>query len=704
MNSKRTYTSILAVYIAVTVAVCTIYSWNLEAEHEEELLRHCEVIARDVWDYDPQGPVEYLSLAARLNHYELVTVLDDSDSRLLEIDGGQPGGLGQFLAQLGLIRLTKLESEITYRGEVIGTLSLVHRSHAIYSYAYIFVVTSLLCAVTMTWAKTHITNRMLMEARENLELRVKQRTIELENEVTDRRQVEQALRLSENQYAETISSIDDIIWRYEVDKNGKQTGGYIAPVADRFLGLKEGEVDHSFERYFNHVVPEDLPVVEEAMASALAAVGERKSVEYRLQKADGSLLSVLSRGVARSQANGNVILFGVTTDITETKRLQMLESRAERLETAGTIAGQVAHDFNNLLAPLMAYPEIIREELPQGSSVIEYVNVIENAAGKIADINQELLAMGRRGHYNQKNLNLNQIVQHALSELKPYPETMTCKTDLCENLMDVRGGAGQLHRVVSNLLHNAKDAIQDIGQIAVKTENYYVDDLTIKFGRVPKGEYVKLSVSDTGCGMPDDVAQKIFDPFFSTKSADTKRGSGLGMSVVDAVIKDHRGFIDLSTKLGEGTSFYVFLPISRESVVNSDAEAIEGGSESILIVDDDDIQREVTSELLRGLGYEVYTVESGEEAVEFIRGQQVDFVILDMIMPGGIDGTETYRRINEFNPNQKAVISSGFAESDRVFEAQRLGVGAFVKKPLTKRILATAVRRELEKDVVTVSS
>ena len=263
--------------------------------------------------------------------------------------------------------------------------------------------------------------------------------------------------------------------------------------------------------------------------------------------------------------------------------------------------------------------------------------------------------------------------------------------------MDILGGGAQLNRVMSNLLHNAKDAMQNIGQITVKTENYYVDEVSIIYGRVPKGEYIKLTISDTGCGIPDDIVQKIFDPFFTTKSTDKKRGSGLGMSVVDAVIKDHNGFIDLSTKVGEGTSFFIYFPITRRSMDNQDLVEIHGGDERILIIDDDDIQREVTLQLLTKLGYDVSIVESGEKAIEFLRENPQNLVILDMIMPGGIDGAETYRRIAEIYPRQKAIILSGFSESDRVLEAQRLGAGAFLKKPVTRKIIAGAVRTELDK-------
>lgn len=399
--------------------------------------------------------------------------------------------------------------------------------------------------------------------------------------------------------------------------------------------------------------------------------------------------------IQKDELTKSVYFYG--SNITETKRLQELETRAQRLETAGTIAGQVAHDFNNLIVPMMAYPELIHEVLPQNHEAHDYVDAIQDAAKNMTDINQNLLTMGRRGHFNQKVLDLNQVVLQAINGIESRKKTVTFKTKLCLDLIKIKGGSAQLYRMLTNLLVNAQDAIEDTGQVVVKTENYYSNVTSTVYGCVPKGEYVKLTVSDNGCGISDDIVQKIFDPFFSTKTADNKRGSGLGMSVVDAVIKDHHGYIDLSTKVDEGTSFYIYFPITRELMGNEDLNKICGGSEKILAVDDDDIQREVLTQLLTKLGYEVNTVESGHKAIEFLRENAQDLVILDMIMPNGIDGVETYQQMLKINPHQKAIILSGFSETEKVIEVQKLGAGAFVQKPVTKQIIAAAVRTELDR-------
>ncbi len=503
-------------------------------------------------------------------------------------------------------------------------------------------------------------------------------------ETTKRRQFEMALRESENRFRNLAEASHEgvaITTAGLIVEVNKQLAEMLGYRMDKLIGLPVKDL----------VAPESHAVVAHHVST-----NSQEAYEYKALRKDGTIFLAEARGRS-TRYRGKEVRVTAIRDITETKRLQELESRAERLETAGTIAGQVAHDFNNLLAPIMTYPEFIREELPENHSVMKYIDQIEEASRKIADINQDLLTMGRRGHYSQCTLSLNEVVRHALKESKLIPATMTCETDLADDIMNINGGAGQLHRVISNLLYNAKDAIRDIGKITVKTENFYADDVSVNFDLIPKGEYVKLTISDTGCGISEDVVQKIFDPFFSTKAADKMRGSGLGMSVVDAVIKDHNGFIDLTTKVGEGTSFYVYFPVTRESIDTEDIKSVVGGNEAILIVDDDEIQREVTSTILSKLGYDVSSVKSGEKAVEFLHEKMPDLILLDMIMPAGIDGEETYRQILQINPHQKAIILSGFSESDKVLKIQKLGAGGFVKKPITRQVIAIAVRKEIER-------
>jgi len=389
--------------------------------------------------------------------------------------------------------------------------------------------------------------------------------------------------------------------------------------------------------------------------------------------------------------------FGSVLDITETKRLQELASQAQRLETAGRIAGQVAHDFNNLLGPMIAYPDMIKEHLPENHFSYKYLEDIEKAAEIMADINQQLLTLSRRGHYNLEILNLNNIITQVVDQMQLVPSTLHIEAILDENLMNIKGGSSQILRVISNLVNNARDAMQDNGFLSIITENFYIDRSSEKYGLVVKGEYAKITITDTGCGISKEALSKIYDPFFSTKIADKKRGSGLGLSVVHAVMEDHNGYIDIQTKIGLGTSFYLYFPITRKSLETAEPGEIVGGAESILVVDDDTLQREVALSLLESLGYKVTAADSGASALELLKNNPHDLLIIDMIMPGGLDGVETYQKVLEFNPSQKAIVVSGFAETDRVDKVLELGAGGFIRKPLTMKSIAQAIRQELDK-------
>ncbi|MEE9441531.1 MAG: PAS domain S-box protein [candidate division Zixibacteria bacterium] len=432
--------------------------------------------------------------------------------------------------------------------------------------------------------------------------------------------------------------------------------------------------------------------------------GNFESLEFNHTHADGRSFATLMNGVVIKGRGGhvkNVALF--TTDISSTKQLQEFAERAKRLESAGRIAGQVAHDFNNLLGPLLAYPELMKDELPSNHPVLEMAEAMESAAAQIAAINQQLLTLSRRGHYNLEPINLNDIINRVLDQNTEIIKGIYIETLLEKGLNYINGGESQIFRVLSNLISNATDAIINRGKISIKSENWYTDSYSGRLTKIPKGDYVKITIYDTGCGIPENIISKIFEPFFSTKAADKKKGSGLGLSVVHNVVTDHNGFIDIQSSEEKGTIFYLYFPALKEVIIKRDNDEVIGGGEKILIIDDDDLQREVTSRLLRKLGYYSSSAGSGEEAIEILKKESSDLLIIDMVMPNGMDGTKTLKEALKINPHQKAIIVSGFSESNRVKKALELGAGTFVKKPLLLKTLANAVRKELDRKIETPS-
>jgi CheY-like chemotaxis protein len=250
-----------------------------------------------------------------------------------------------------------------------------------------------------------------------------------------------------------------------------------------------------------------------------------------------------------------------------------------------------------------------------------------------------------------------------------------------------------------NLVVNAAEALTDGGTIVIRTENRYLERLTIGYNEVVRGDFVILVVSDTGIGIPAEDMERIFEPFY-TKKAMGRSGTGLGMAVVWGTVKDHRGHIDIKSQVGKGTDVTLYFPVTRLALHRHERlplDAFKGKGESVLVVDDIKEQREIAGEILGKLGYSVATAASGEEALEHLRRQPADLVVLDMIMEPGIDGLETFRRILDLRPGQKTVIASGYSESARVHAAQRMGAGAYVKKPYLLETFGRAVRAELDK-------
>ena len=236
------------------------------------------------------------------------------------------------------------------------------------------------------------------------------------------------------------------------------------------------------------------------------------------------------------------------------------------------------------------------------------------------------------------------------------------------------------------------------GTLTIRTKNVYLDQPLTRYQTIERGEYVQLEISDTGVGIEHDIIDKIFDPFFTTKKMDRIRGSGLGLSIVHSIMEDHKGYITVDSIPGKCTTFTLYFPVTREltAEIPEEVKKTRGGDEKILVVDDDPVQRRVACQILKRLGYYVHAVSSGEEAIRYIKKHPQDLIVLDMVMDG-IDGTETYRQILKQRPRQKAIIVSGFAMSQRVQEALRLGAGSFVSKPVSFNELAAAVRNELDR-------
>lgn len=387
------------------------------------------------------------------------------------------------------------------------------------------------------------------------------------------------------------------------------------------------------------------------------------------------------------------------------KESEMRLQRAEKMEALGTLAGGVAHDLNNVLGIIVGYAELLLMNADKSSLIIPQIEAIMKAGQRATAIVDDLLTLARRGVPNRQIINLNNII----AEVKQSPEFknlliyhpfVKVNIDFEPDLLNISGSSIHIVKTLLNLILNASEAMAKGGNVTIKTANRYLDKPIQGYDEVREGDYVVLSVSDTGEGLPTADLKRIFEPFY-TKKVMGRSGTGLGLAVVWGTVKDHQGYINVQSVEGKGSTFTLYFPVAREDIT-SDTVAVAaseymGCGESILVVDDVKEQRDLATSIFGKLNYNVASVSSGEEAIAYIREHHVDLMVLDMIMGPGMDGLDTYKGIIEINPKQRAIIVSGFSESDRVHEAQALGAGTYVKKPYVIEKLGLAAKNELKK-------
>ncbi|MFO7497321.1 MAG: ATP-binding protein [Desulfobacterales bacterium] len=384
-------------------------------------------------------------------------------------------------------------------------------------------------------------------------------------------------------------------------------------------------------------------------------------------------------------------------------QLEIRLQRAEKMEALGTLAGGVAHDLNNILSGIVGYPDLLLMEVPEESPMRSGILTIKKSGEKAAAIVQDLLYLARRAVPDKRAVDLNDIVQEYLKspeyqKLHYYHPEVKTLTRLEARPLPISGSPMHLSKAFMNLVSNAAEAMPHGGTIEVATANTYVDRPFRGYDSVEEGEYVVLEVRDNGIGIAPENIERIFEPFY-TKKTMGRSGTGLGMAVVWGTVKDHHGYIDVQSAEGQGTTFKLYLPVTRQALAEVDRsynlEDYLGQGESILVVDDMPEQRQIATMMLEKLGYTVNTAASGSEAVDYVAENPVDLVVLDMIMDPGIDGLETYQQIKSLHPDQKAVIASGFSETDRVKAAIELGVSEYVRKPYSLEKIGLSVRRVL---------
>ncbi len=522
---------------------------------------------------------------------------------------------------------------------------------------------------------------------------------------TERKQMEEALRKSEERFRDLYDHAP--LGYHEYDAEGRITS--VNRTDLEMLGYAAEEMIGQYIWKFN---VEEETVRQQILAKLGGSLPPARNLERTYRRKDGTTFPVLCEDLLILDEKGRIKGIRATVqDITERKkgeedrrRLEERLSRAEKMEALGTLAGGVAHDLNNVLGVLVGYSELLLMEIPQGSPLRRHVSNILQSGQRAAAIIQDLLTLARRGVAVSEVVNLNGVISDyfetpEFEKLKAYHPRVTFRTELDRDLMNIKGSPVHLSKTIMNLLSNAAEAITDHGEVRILTENRYLDRPITGYDHIQEGDYVVLRVSDDGKGISRRDMGKIFEPFY-TKKGMGRSGTGLGLAVVWGTVKDHQGYIDVQSEERKGSIFTLYFPVTREERMREEEvispESYRGRGESIWGVDDVKEQRELATAMLSGLGYRVGSVSSGEEAVAYLKSHEVALLVLDMIMDPGMDGLETYQKVLEISPKQKAVIVSGFSETDRVKKAQELGAGAYVRKPYIREKIGLAIRKELD--------
>ncbi|MCL5884264.1 MAG: ATP-binding protein, partial [Deltaproteobacteria bacterium] len=387
-------------------------------------------------------------------------------------------------------------------------------------------------------------------------------------------------------------------------------------------------------------------------------------------------------------------------DITKERNLEAQFLQAQKMEAVGTLAGGIAHDFNNALTGIVGFGELLRSRVAGDEQALHDLDEILRCAERASTLTRQLLAYARRQVIEPVNLNLSALVADLMRLIgKVVGEHIEVKTLLEKNIPTIHADRGQLEQVVMNLCLNARDAMPGCGRLTVETGDVYLDEEYVRQNPYVKtGRYALLTVSDTGFGMDEKTRERVFDPFFTTKGPD--KGTGLGLAMAYGIVKQHGGFIHLYSEPGKGTSFKVYFPAIE---VPPDAvpairreEIVRGGTETILLAEDEEAIRSLVERTLKELGYTVLVARNGEEAVEiFRRNKEIALAVLDVVMPRK-GGKEAFEEMHKANPNLKVIFMSGYS-ANGIHDSFVLITGMpFLQKPFGPTTLARKIREILD--------
>jgi PAS domain S-box-containing protein len=496
----------------------------------------------------------------------------------------------------------------------------------------------------------------------------------LEKEISERRRAEEALRTSEEKYRLLIQNSNDAIF---IAQDG----------VIKFPNLKtEKLLEYSADElakipFVNHIHPDDRAMVVENHTKRLKGQSLPSTYAFRARNKSGEDVWVEINAV-RILWEGGPATLNFVRDISEKKRLEAQYLQAQKMEAVGTLAGGVAHDFNNLLMGIQGHASLMLLELDPGHPHYKMLKTIEEQVKSGADLTWQLLSFARGGKFEVKPTDLNAIMQKTSTMFGRTRKEISIQSNLQQDLWPVEVDRGQIEQVLLNLYVNAWQAMPGGGSLFLETKNVVLDDQYRKPFYIKPGNYVRISVTDTGVGMDEKTQKRVFEPFFTTK--EMGRGTGLGLASAYGIIKGHGGIINVYSEKGHGATFTIYLPASEKKIEREkkSPEGLVKGDETVLLVDDEEVILNVNRMVLEKLGYKVLVARSGQEAIEIFRGQKegIDLVLLDMIMPG-MEGGKVLDILKRIHAEVKIILLSGYGMNDEVTRMMERGCRAFIQKP-----------------------
>ncbi|MCX6581353.1 MAG: response regulator [Candidatus Aminicenantes bacterium] len=518
--------------------------------------------------------------------------------------------------------------------------------------------------------------------------RIAERAMRQWDAIVARKRMEVALAESEEKFRALIENAGELIVILDMLREGKDWGyRYLSPAVIDITGFTCHDVIAKTLSEFLH--PDDKAMVYDILAQAVQNAGVTLSIDnFRVRHKEGRWVNLEGLVTNMMEIAGVRGIVLNCRDVTRLRQMEEVLIRVQKLESVGLLAGGIAHDFNNILTVILGNLDVAKKA-DSKEKLLHNLDEAEKGVLRARDLTQQLLTFARGGAPVKETASIEEVIKD-ITAFSLRGSDVSIEMDFQEGLYPVDIDRGQISQVIHNLVINAEEAMPDGGVITVRVLNTAVGQEDI-YGLAP-GKYIKIEVRDQGVGISPLNREKIFDPYFTTKS----KGSGLGLSIVYSVITKHNGAVDFQSKPGEGTLFFIYLPASEKQKPGPlDEEEIMGGEGKILVVDDEESIREVATLLLESLGYKVVTAESGEEAFEICKKEVPDAVILDLTIPDGVGGKETAEDIRKFNKNIKLIVSSGYSNDPVMSRYKEFGFDDVLMKPYKLEQIGKVVYRLL---------